>query len=259
VRPDVTLIEGVEGTIHGHYPALALADRCVRPFRVMIGGRNVVAVDIAGAGIFGRKIADVPHLKIAVEKGLGGTVKSERDIMIRGDYTSFDELDILGEWDRYGGCYPFDLIQEFPDDITIIKGKEMACREGCVNNSLNTLQMLAFDHRGRGGWTLLMGKGFDDQTIENIQGPVLVVGPCAIREVGKRLEERLGGNRVYFSRECNDLTAIVESLCHLMRVSPLKLAPPINPLKGLFLILQARLHKSSGRMTNPAANFIKFR
>ena len=51
VRPDVTLIDGVEGTIYGHYPALAVADRCVRPFRVLLGGLNVVAVDIVGAGI----------------------------------------------------------------------------------------------------------------------------------------------------------------------------------------------------------------
>ncbi|MEW6079631.1 MAG: DUF362 domain-containing protein [Thermodesulfobacteriota bacterium] len=259
VRPDVTLIEGVEGTIHGHYPALALADRCVRPFRVMIGGRNVVAVDIVGAGVFGQKIADVPHLKIAVEKGLGGAVRSEADIIITGDYTSFDDLDILGEWDRYGGSYPFDLIQEFPENITIIKGKEMACREGCVNNSLNTLQMLAFDHRSRGGWTLAMGKGFDQNVIDGIAGPVFVVGPCAVNEIGDRLVERLGRSRVYFSRECNDLTAIVESLCHLMRVSPLKLAPPINPIKGLYLIHQARQNNSTARMTNPAANIVKFR
>jgi uncharacterized protein (DUF362 family) len=259
VRPDVTLIEGVEGTIFGHYPALALADRCIKPFRVMIGGRNVVAVDIVGAAVFGRKIADVPHLEIAVEKGLGGAVRSRDDVVITGDVASFDELDLLGEWDRYGGCYPFDLIQEFPENITIIKGKEMACREGCVNNTLNTLQMLALDHRGRGGWTLVMGKGFDENVIDAITGPVFVVGPCAVREAGHRLAERLGRGRVYFSRECNDLTAIVESLCHLMRVSPLKLAPPINPIKGLYLIHQARQHNSTARMTNPAANIVKFR
>ncbi|MFZ5564562.1 MAG: DUF362 domain-containing protein [Thermodesulfobacteriota bacterium] len=259
VRPDVTLIEGVEGTIYGHYPALALADRCVMPFRVLAGGLNVVAVDIVGAGFFGRKIKDVPHLKIALERGLGEGIQNEQDITITGDLDSFDDLDILGKWTRYGGQYPFDLIQEFPEDITIIKGRERACREGCVNNSLNTLQMMAFDQRGRGGWTLLMGKGFDDADINAISGPVFVVGPCAVKSVGQRLEKRLGRNRVYYSHECNDLAAIVESMCHLMKISPLKLAPPINPLKGLRLILQARLNNSSGRMTNPLANFIKLR
>jgi uncharacterized protein (DUF362 family) len=259
VRPDVTLIEGVEGTIYGHYPALALADRCVRPFKVLVGGLNVVAVDIVGARILGKRIADVPHLKLALERRLGDGIQNERDITIAGDYGSYENLDILNEWSDYGGQYPDDLIQQFPDDIVIVKGREMACREGCVNNTLNTLQLIGCDHPGRGGWSLMMGKGFDDEAVDRIEGPVLVVGPCAVKEVGRRLTDRLGRRKVYFSHECNDLRAIVESLCHLMRVSPLKLAPRMNLIKGMALILQARMNKSSGRMTNPLANFIKLR
>lgn len=259
VRPDVTLIEGVEGTIYGHYPALALADRCVRPFRVLVGGLNVVAVDIVGARIFGKRIEDVPHLKIALERGLGDGIESERDITITGDYSRYDDLDLLHEWSQYGGQYPDDLIQEFPADVVIIKGNERACREGCVNNPLSNLQLMSFDHHGKGGWTLIMGKGFDDDVIESIQGPVFVVGPCAVKEIGRRLVDRLGRRKVYMSRECNDLTAVVEAMCHLMKVSPLKLAPPLNPLKSLALLLQARMNQSSGRMTNPLANFIKLR
>jgi uncharacterized protein (DUF362 family) len=259
VRPDVTLIEGIEGTIYGHYPALAVADRCVKPFRVLVGGRNVVAVDLVGARIFGKRIEDVPHLKIAIDRGLGRGVQTDNDVTITGDCSSFDDLDLFHEWSQYGGQYPDDLIPEFPPDITIIKGKEMACREGCVNNSLNNLQLLAFDHHGRGGWTMMMGKGFDDDVVAGVNGPVLVVGSCATREIGDRLRQRLGKNQVYFSRECNDLTAIVESMCHLMKLSPLKLAPPINPLRGAILLIQSWAHHSSGRMTNPAANFIKLR
>ena len=71
VRPDVTLIEGVEGTIYGHYPVTSKADTCVKPFRVLIGSRNVVAADIVGSKIFGLGLEDVPHLKEAVARGLG--------------------------------------------------------------------------------------------------------------------------------------------------------------------------------------------
>ena len=259
VQPDVTLIEGVEGTIYGHYPAIGLADRCVKPFRIMVGGLNVVATDIVGARIFGKRIEDVPHLNIAIKRGLGNGIKSERDITITGDYSDYDDLDILGQWSDYGGQYPDDLIQEFPEGITIIKGTEMACHEGCVNNSLNNLQIFGFDQKGKGGWTLLMGKSFEDEAIQNINGRVLVVGQCAVKEVGEKLIDRLGKRNVYMSRECNDLTAIVESMCHLMKVSPFKLAPSLNPLKALVLLVKARLNKSSGRMTNPAANFIKLR
>lgn len=259
VRPDATLIEGVEGTIYGHYPPLALADQCVRPFRVLIGGLNVVAVDAVGARIFGKGINDVPHLKIALERNLGDGIRSERDIIITGDYSKYENLDILNEWSEYGGQYPDDLVPAFPEDVTIIRGKEMACREGCVNNSLSVLQCMHLDQQGKGGWTMIMGKGFDNEVIDAIIGPVLVVGPCAVKETGERLLERLGGKKVYFSRECNDLTALVESMCHLMKVSPFKMAPPINPIKAASLLLQVRLNKSSARITNPLANFIKLR
>jgi uncharacterized protein (DUF362 family) len=259
VRPDVTLIEGVEGTIYGHYPPLSQTDRCVKPFKVLIGGLNVVAVDIVGARIFGKRIEDVPHLKIALERGLGEGIESKRDITITGDRSSYDDLDLLDEWSAYGGQYPDDLIPEYPADVRIIKGKELACREGCVNNSLSNLQTMHFDHAGRGGWSLVMGKGFDVEVVKSIEGPVLLVGPCAVEEIGKRLVDRLGKNKVYMSHECNDLAAIVESMCHLMKVSPFKLAPPMNPLKGLLLLVQSKWHGSSARMTNVLANYIKLR
>lgn len=259
VRPDVTLIEGVEGTIYGHYPPLSQTDRCVKPFKVLIGGLNVVAVDIVGARIFGKRIEDVPHLKIALERGLGEGIESKRDITITGDRSSYDDLDLLDEWSAYGGQYPDDLIPEYPADVRIIKGKELACREGCVNNSLSNLQTMHFDHAGRGGWSLVMGKGFDVEVVKSIEGPVLLVGPCAVEEIGKRLVDRLGKDKVYMSHECNDLAAIVESMCHLMKVSPFKLAPPMNPLKGLLLLVQSKWHGSSARMTNVLANYIKLR
>ena len=259
VRPDVTLIEGVEGTIYGHYPAQANLDRCVRPFRVLIGGLNVVAVDIVGARVFGKRIEDVPHLKIALERGLGDGVHGDDDITITGDCTAWNELDLLDEWSAYGGQYPDDLIPEYPPDVRIIKGTELACREGCVNNSFSVLQGLYFDQGGRGGWTMVVGKGFDDDVVASIDGRVLLVGPCAVEEIGQKLVTRLGRGNVYMSRECNDLAALVESMCHLMKVSPLRIGPPANPLKALVAVVQSRLNGSSARMTNVFANYFKLR
>jgi hypothetical protein len=86
-----------------------------------------------------------------------------------------------------------------------------------------------------------------------------VAGPCAVKEVGSRLLNRLGKKKIYFSRECNDLTALVESMCHLMKVNPFKLAPPIHFIKAGYLLLQMKLNRSSARMTNPLANLIKLR
>ncbi len=57
-----------------------LADKQVRPFRMLIAGENVVAADIAGARVFGLNVDDVPHLKIAIERGFSDGVKGPQDI-----------------------------------------------------------------------------------------------------------------------------------------------------------------------------------
>ncbi len=256
VRPDFTLIEGVEGSIYGHYNALALADTCVKPFRILIGSPNVVAADIVGARVFGYDVADVPHLRLAIERGLGDGVEKPGDITLRGDYRDMKNIDIIGDLKKFGGKYPFDLYPEFPESVRIIRGREMACREGCVNNPLAVLQSLVKDFNGRGGWTLVMGKGFDRGEIDSISGPVLIAGHCAIEELAEGLERRLGARRVYRSGVCNDLRATTESMCHLMKVNPMKLAP-INPLRSLYLLMRAFMNKTHGKLVNPLSHLIK--
>jgi len=86
----------------------------------------VVATDIVGAAVFGLGIDDIPHIKIAIERGLSDGVARAEDIELVGDYTGIENIDILGDKSDYGGSYPFDLYPEFPRDVTIIKGKEMA-------------------------------------------------------------------------------------------------------------------------------------
>lgn len=259
VQPDITLIEGVEGTIHGHYPALALADECVKPFKVLIGGRNVVATDVVGARVFGMAIEDVPHLALAIERGLGNGVETAQDIRLEGDFDDLQNLDILGDLARYHGTYPYDLYPKFPADVRILKGEEMACIEGCVNNSLNNLQIYGFDYQGQGGWDLVMGKGFDDRTIDALNGPVLVVGPCAVAEIGERLIERLGEDSVYQSKECNDLSAVVESMLHLMKVSVAQLDPGLSPVEVAKVVSQAIENGSGARMIDPTCGVQKLR
>jgi len=236
IRPDYTLIEGIEATIHGHYPVTALADKCVLPFRVLIGGANVAAVDIVGARLFGlTPEEDVQHLQIALERGYGNGVKSIDDIEIIGDISNFNKR------------YDWDLFNQFPEDINILKGNERLCREGCKNNPLTLVQNLAYDYNGKGGWTLVMGKGHDAAVIEAIQGKVLVAGHCAIKEVGDLLVSRLGRKNVYFSGYCNDLRATTNALCNLMNVNPLLMAP-MPFLRSIKLLLLSKIHGSKANV-----------
>ncbi len=255
IKPDVTLIEGVEGSIYGHYPVLALADECIKPFRILIGSRNVVAADLVGAKIFGLEEKDVSHLRIAIERGFSGDVRSLQDIDLAGDITNLDSVDLIGDKPKVGS-YPTDLYDSFPDDVKIIKGKELACREGCVNNPLTLLQILYNDYNGKGGWTLLMGKGFDKQEILNLEGKVLIAGHCAIEEVSPLLIKKLKRKNVYLSGECNDLCSTAEAMFHLMKVNPIDLVP-INPVSALRALITAKLKGSKSRVPNPLSHIRK--
>ena len=141
----------------------------------------------------------------------------------------------------------------------MIKGNELACIEGCVNNSLNNLQIFDLDYQGKGGWTLVVGKGFDEDTIDGLSGPVLLVGPCAVEEVGETLIERLGQNKVHQSKECNDLAAIVEAMCHLMEVSPSRLDPGLDPIQAATVYQQAIENGTRARMIDGSCDVHKLR
>ena len=120
------------------------------------------------------------------------------------------------------------------------------------------MQVLAYDFNGKGGWTLIMGKGFDSAMIDDIKGRVLIAGHCAIDEVSNRLISRLGKRNVYLSGECNDLRATTEAMCHLMKVNPMKLAP-INPIIGAGILVMAYGNRTHAKLVNPLASFFKLR
>ncbi|MBQ0036747.1 MAG: DUF362 domain-containing protein [Firmicutes bacterium] len=244
VRPDFTIIEGVEGTIYGHYPVTALADKAVLPLKLIIAGNNVVATDMIGAKVFGLGLEDVSHLRLAVEKDLADGVKS------------YDDIEVDGDISMYNTKYPTDLYDAYPNDVRRIFGKTMACKEGCVNNPMTLLQVLYNDHHGKGGWTMVMGKGFDKDEIDSITGKVLVVGHCAIEEVGDYLVKKLGKKNVFFSGKCNELAKSAAAMFNLMKVSPLEFAP-ISPLVSIKCIVLAKLHGTKALVPSLISNYFK--
>lgn len=244
VRPDFTLIDGVEGTIYGHYPVTALADTAVLPLKLLIAGSNVVATDMVGARIFGLTLDDVPHLKSAVEHGYSDGV------------TCLDDIDIQGDISMYDKKYEYDLFDCYPKDVKVIKGKTRCCKQGCQNNPLTLLQILYNDHHGKGGWTMVMGKGHDIEEIDAIQGKVLIVGDCAIKETEQRLKERLGKRNVYVSHKCNSLADSAAAMFHLMKVNPMVFVP-INPLKAVWCLTLSKLHGSTALVPSPLSHLIK--
>ena len=237
IKPDVTIIDGIEGTIHGHYPPTAWEDRLVIPFNILIGGRDTLAVDVVGARVFGLTLDDVPHLKIANKRGLG-----------EGDLS---KIHVIGKnLDEYTEKYPWDLLQEFPEDVMIVKGTELLCREGCQNNPLATLQVFAYDHKEKfkGGWFLVMGKGHDENLVEVLKEKGftkgLVAGYCAIDEVGEKLRKEFGKRKVFFSGDCNNLAETVKAILKLSGMTVFDLVS-ISTEEIMSLIDSAKEHGST--------------
>ena len=234
IQPDFTLVDGTVATIYGHYPPEALHKMALVPFNILVGGRDTVAVDTVCARILGYKVSEVKHLAEARDMGLG--CADMRSINVEGE-----------PMDRFTEKYPYRLYDAFPHDVEIIRGTDRNCLEGCDANTLALLQVLYLDFEGKGGFTIVMGKGFDRKRIDGIKGRVLVAGPCAYDEVGERLIGRLGRKNVLFTRECNDLASTTGALTKLMKVSPLKMVP-INPLRSVRLLVEAKLRGSKARI-----------
>ncbi|TXT58173.1 MAG: hypothetical protein BAJALOKI1v1_1730007 [Promethearchaeota archaeon] len=237
IRPDLTIIDGTEGgTIHGHYPPTAFEDELLIPFNLLIGGRDTLSVDVVGARVFGLTLDEVPHLKIAHQRGLG-----EADL---------NKIEVIGkDLSKFTKKYEWDLLQKFPEDVKIVKGKELLCREGCQNNPLALLQVLAYDFEDKfeGGFFIIMGKGHDKNLADKLRTEGftkgLVAGFCAIDEVGEELREEFGKKNVYYSHNCNNLAETATALFRLSGVSALDLVP-ISSLKAGWLLFLAKLHGS---------------
>jgi len=237
IKPDITLIDGTEGTIHGHYPPTAWEDKLVIPFNILIGGRDTLSVDVVGARIFGLSLDEVPHLKIAYERGLG-----------EGD---LNKIHVIGKnLEDYKEKYEWDLLQKFPENVKIVKGKDLLCIEGCQNNSLATIQTFAYDYpdKFKGGWFLIMGKGHDKDLVNKLKTEGytkgLVAGYCAINEVGEKLRQEFGKRKVFFSGDCNNLAETVKAVLKLAGMTVFDLVP-ISTEKLMVLIEEAKSYGST--------------
>lgn len=232
-EPDFTIIDGLKAVYHGHYPPASVVDRCLAPLDILVGGTDMLAVDIVGARILGYHLSEVPHLALAAERSVSS-----------GEISA---IEIEGELDSYNTKYPCTMLPLMPPDVDIIRGSERCCPEGCRFNTEAVLQFFYLDHRGKGGFSIVMGKGFDQAALQQIDGPVLLAGKCAIEETADFFISRLDPRLVYRSPACNDLASTVKALTRLMKVNPLKLVP-VNPIRSLALLAVARLRGSKARV-----------
>lgn len=236
LRPDFVLVDGIIATNHGHYIAEGNADRCIVPMGLLISGSDPLAVDTVGAALIGYPVKAVKHLALCAKTGIG-----ESDIK---------KIRIINKnlFDERKKKLTHELLDDFPPDVNIIRGRERCCPEGCRRNTETVLEVMYRDHKGRGGFTILMGKGADADDVAAIKGRVHIAGGCAIQDWGLELQERLGKKNVTMSDGCNNLAMTIYGLCKQMKVNQLKLVP-INPLNALLAMGIARFKGTRAKIT----------
>lgn len=235
IRPDFALIDGLIATTHGHYPSAHNAPTCVVPFDLLIGGDDPLATDVVGAALMGFALQDVKHLERAAATGIGVSDMGQINIINR---------DLFQERKQGLTC---ELLDDYPPDITFLRGKERCCKEGCRRNTETVVEMLFRDHGGKGGFTILMGKGIDKQAVDQITGRAHIAGGCAIQDHGVALQKRLGKRNVTMSPGCNNLALTTYGLCKHMRINPITLAH-VDPLKSATLLVTAKLKRSKANI-----------
>ncbi|HQI71533.1 MAG: DUF362 domain-containing protein [Smithella sp.] len=231
LRPDFALIDGLIATTHGHYPSTFNASRCVVPMDVLIGGPDPLAVDVVGAAMMGFTLKDVKHLELSAATGIG-----QSDI---------EKIDIVHKelFDTRRKKLTCELLDDYPPDITFLRGQERCCKEGCRCNTETVVEMLYRDHEGKGGFTILMGKGIDKKDIDKITGRVHIAGSCAIQDYGVMLQTRLGKKNVTMSPGCNNLALTVYGLCKQMKVNQISLAG-VGIIQSVAPLIMAKLKGS---------------
>jgi len=233
LQPDFCIIEGMTAIFNGHVPPAALLNESSVQLNVLIGGQDTVAVDTVGCRVMGYAIEEVEHLRLAAEWGLGEG--------------RLDRVEIVGDLSRFGRRYPYTLLRRFHPDVRIVEGRERACVEGCKGNTECALEILSNDYASQGGFTIVFGRGFEEADLEDLPGDILVVGACAINDRGADLRRRYPDRRIIEVDAHNDLRGITAGLATLMKVRPLDMVP-LNPLRALWILLQAKLHGLNSRM-----------
>ncbi len=235
LRPDFALIDGLIATTHGHYPTTYNANKCVVPMDLLIGGSDPLATDVVAAALMGFDLTQVKHLDLCRATGIGIGDPARIDIINKP---------LFEERTQHLTC---ELLDDYPPDLTFLRGKERCCKEGCRRNTETVVEMLYRDHGGKGGFTILMGKGIDKQAIDRITGRVHIAGSCAIQDYGVALQARLGKRKVTMSPGCNDLALTVHGLCRQMGVLPVQLSQ-MDLVRSAALFVMAKLKGSQANI-----------
>ncbi len=232
IKPDITVIDATEA-VSGEMPIAAFESQLIKKLDLVVGGRDTLAVDVVGARLLGYETDEVPHLRIAAQRGLG--------------QSDLSRITVIGQLPVRSEKTPWDIVNRVPDDVKVVRGTKKLCREGCEINSLVAVQMMIYDYHGKGGFFVVMGQGFDPRLAGQLKAAGyrkgLIAGSCAFEEVGPDLTHAFGRSNVLVSRDCCNVAETATSMAKLAGLSTFNLLPA-SPLTTVSLFASAKLHGS---------------
>jgi uncharacterized protein (DUF362 family) len=218
IRPDLCIIDGIKGIAVGPCPPQNpdIIDEYLYDYNLILASEDIPAIDNIGAILLGLENLEVPTTKIAHERGLGVGDIEKIDIITTPDM----EIDSLIQ------RVPWELKKVFPDNVDILYGKELACYEGCVGLTLVFLELLTLENpdlKENASFTLLFGKGFEKEQLNDLKEPICIMGSCCFEEVGEYIKSNY--EEVYDVNLCGNLGQYTNLLFTVTGIDPLSQVP----------------------------------
>ncbi len=230
IQPDLTIVDAEKVPASGPMPAGRYVKELLHERNLVFGGTDTVAIDAVAATVLGYHPGEVEHVRLAGEQGYG--------------VADMKNIDIKGFVPRYEERISCQFETHFPQSIRFIKGHGGVCFEGCLGHAEQVLELVVNDGasvemlEGK-PLTIVTGKNFSDDQLENLVPPIVVLGRCACRDALPRINDRY--RNVDVLDTCGRCDNILNVAIKRLGVSPAKIAPVGLPkLVGLWLLGKAR-------------------
>lgn len=225
IKPDFTIVDALKVLARGPMPAGRYVEGLLRERDVVFGGVDTVAVDAVAALVLGHQPEEVRHVRLASEQGLG--VADPGRISIDGELPPHEEK------------VPWEFETHLPSSIRFVIGRDGACYEGCLGHAEQVLELVVNESCSPGELegrplTIVTGKGFDEEQLEGLEEPVVVLGKCACEEALQRVR---GSYRVVDElNTCGRCDNILNIALRRLKVSTFGLSPVSAPRVALLLV-----------------------
>jgi uncharacterized protein (DUF362 family) len=171
-KPDFNI---VDATSVVNYGPIALYDDWIIPMKLLISGIDAVAVDTVCSKLI--SIENVKHLDLAAKEGLGNNDFNTIEVVPSKNIIEDHKIQLEDE-----------IKVPLPEHTKILRGNKGFCTTAC--NYLDSIFLLISRNTDVKPCIGLYGRGHDLNELDQLSGPFIVNGTCAVSELKDYFESR---------------------------------------------------------------------